>query len=88
MSTLHGDAPCAECGTTENIIWFTDDVLWNNVTRRKDNGHDGYQMNRWGKEPILCLPCFIGVVEGRGIRPVSWRVIPQYPVRRVPVEES
>ena len=76
LSTLHGDGPCADCGNPENIVWFTDDALWNQAVRS--------DLARWDdREPILCHRCFIEAVERAGIYPVSWRLIPQYPQRRV-----
>lgn len=84
-----GDGPCAECGTSDNPVWFTDDVLWNNVVRRWASGEDGYAATRWDTagDAILCLPCFIEVVEERGYRPTSWRVIPVWPIRRAADEQ-
>lgn len=79
MSTLQGDAPCNECGTTDNIVWFTDNTLWNNAVRGPDYA---LAMARWGVDPILCLTCFIGVVEEQGYRPAGWRVLPEWPVRQ------
>lgn len=64
-STLHGDGPCADCGTPHNICWFTESVFWNAVLV--------------DESPILCLPCFIRRVEAVGYRPVAWRVLPEWP---------
>lgn len=63
MSSLHGDGPCQDCGTTDNIIWFTDNVLWNAIC--PDDG-------------LLCIRCFVAKVEAQGYRPLSWRVIPNW----------
>lgn len=82
MSTLRGDAPCTECGTTDNLAWHTEDVFWNSVVRQRDDGFNGYFVSRWGLDPILCLPCFVKVAEERGYRPTSWRVTPVWPIRR------
>ena len=30
---IRGDIPCADCGTDENIVWFTENVFWNAVMR-------------------------------------------------------
>ena len=64
MSSLHGDGPCEDCGTAENIIWFTDNVFWNAVMP-----NDG----------ILCILCFAKRAEAVGYRPQSWRVLPSWP---------
>lgn len=64
-TTLHGDIPCADCGTTDNIVWFTDNVFWNAVCEPES--------------PILCIPCFIGRVEAKGFRPRAWRILPEWP---------
>lgn len=66
MSTLDGDTPCKDCGTEENIIWFTDSILWNNVIGTKESA-------------ILCLRCFVKRVEDAGLEPKSWRVMPEWP---------
>lgn len=79
-STLHGgDGPCEDCGTPDNIVWFTDSAFWNNVMWR----HSGLE---WGDvgipSPILCLPCFIKRAEAVGYRPTGWHVSPEWPWRR------
>src|SRR5688500_7105173 len=63
-STLSGDTPCWDCGTEQNIVWFTDNVFWNAVCP--------------DESPILCLPCFIKRTEAAGYRPVAWRVLPEW----------
>lgn len=68
LSTLHGDAPCQDCGTEDNIVWFTDSVVWNAVCV--------------AESPILCLPCFVARAELVGFRPTGWRVAPEWPWRR------
>ena len=77
MSTLEGDTPCSACHTEENIVWFTDDVVWNYVCRPP-----GYAL-----DPILCLPCFIEKAERAGLRPTGWRVTPQWPWQYAQPEE-
>jgi hypothetical protein len=67
VSTLYGDAPCADCGTSDNIIWWTDSVFWNAVCPPNDGS------------PILCVPCFIERSEARGFRPNAWKVTPDWP---------
>lgn len=82
MSSLNGDAPCAECGTSDNILWFTDSVLWNSVVRRADGGSlddYAYAESRWGGDPILCIRCFVTVAEERGYRPTGWRLLADWP---------
>jgi len=80
-STAHsGDAPCLDCDTRQNIVWFTDSVFWNEVMRI------GAGLEPWRPDipsPILCLPCFILRAERAGFRPTGWHVSPEWPVRRV-----
>ena len=45
---MNGDIPCADCGTNKNIIWFTDNVLWNDICRTKTTDAG-----------ILCVNCFV-----------------------------
>lgn len=71
QSTLEGDRPCADCGTSDNLVWFTDDVLWNTVIRS--------DLSRWGVDPVLCVTCFVRLAEEAGLRPTGWRVLPQWP---------
>lgn len=49
---LRGDGPCDDCGG-DNIVWSTDDVLWNRVVRDA------------GPELILCPVCFVARAEAR-----------------------
>lgn len=63
-STLNGDNPCDDCGTPDNIIWFTDNTLWNAVCT-EDN-------------PKLCIRCFVKRFEQIGYSTVSWRVLPAW----------
>lgn len=87
LTTLEGDGPCAECGTEENVVWFTDNTFWNAVVRLP-NDYEGardeyrYAIERWGREPILCIRCFVAVAEERGFRPTGWRLLPEWPTRR------
>lgn len=67
-----GDVPCYDCGTLDNIVWFTDNVVWNEVCRPEGFTHD----------PILCVTCFVVRAE-KVIAPTGWRIIPEYPVRKV-----
>ena len=62
---LRGDGPCADCGTEDNVIWFTDSVFWNAVVR-PDGGMDG----------LLCIPCFVVRVDAAGYAPIGWRLTP------------
>lgn len=70
MTSLDGDGPCADCGSENNIIWFTDNVFWNAVVR-EDPMRNGY-------EAILCIRCFVASVERMGYSPVGWRVTPAW----------
>ena len=72
-SELRGDGPCSDCGTNDNIVWFTDDVFWNEVCR----GESDYD------DPILCIPCFVTRVDAKGYEPMSWRLLPEWGWRRV-----
>lgn len=69
MSSLDGDTPCYECFTEGNIVWFTDDDLWNRAIRS--------DLSRWSdRDPILCVPCFARVCQERGYDPARWRLAP------------
>jgi hypothetical protein len=68
---LRGDGPCRDCDTPDNIVWFTDNVLWNEVVRRPNDGQCG----------ILCIPCFIVRVDAAGLVPTGWRLTPEWPWR-------
>lgn len=70
MSTLNGDGPCVDCGGP-NIVWFTDNVLWNEVCRRNPDQPD----------VILCIPCFVARAEVGGLRPTGWRLLAEFPWR-------
>lgn len=63
---LRGDGPCGDCDTLDNIVWFTESVLWNDVVRR-----DGY-------DAILCIPCFVIRVDAAGYFPTGWRLLPDW----------
>lgn len=65
---LRGDGPCGDCGTLDNIIWFTDNVLWNEVIRQPNDGYCG----------ILCIPCFVVRVDKSGLAPTGWRLTPNW----------
>jgi hypothetical protein len=67
-SALHGDGPCADCGGM-NIVWFTDNVLWNQVVRQR------------GPECILCIHCFVARADRAGLDPVAWRLLAEWPER-------
>jgi hypothetical protein len=67
---LDGDGPCSTCGTIENPVWFTDNVLWNDVVRS--------DLSPWGgAEPILCVLCFVALAETK-YRPTGWRLAPEF----------
>lgn len=63
---LKGDGPCSDCGTTENPIWFTDSVLWNEVIRQGDY-----------TEPTLCVNCFVVRTDEAGFA-CAWRLTPEF----------
>lgn len=73
MSTLaldlRGDGPCMDCGTEDNIIWYTESVFWNEAVRNQyPAAEDG----------ILCIPCFIMRVDDAGLAPTGWLLVPQF----------
>jgi hypothetical protein len=65
---LRGDGPCTDCGTLNNIVWFTDSWFWNDVVRTPEPPDP---------DPILCLPCFVTRVDKAGFKPAGWRVLPE-----------
>jgi len=68
-----GDHPCKDCGTDKNIVWFTDDVLWNEVmTEARGGGTIG---------AILCVRCFVIRAEKK-LHIKSWRLIPNYTMKK------
>lgn len=68
---LRGDGPCRDCDTTKNIIWFTDNVLWNEVMAFPEVGSN---------DPggIVCIPCFVRRVDRAGLCPTGWRLLPDW----------
>lgn len=70
---LRGDGPCSNCGTADNIVWFTDSVFWNEVVRTEPRLTDDAE--------ILCILCFVKMTARRGIDPVGWRLTPEFPIR-------
>jgi hypothetical protein len=71
---LRGDGPCADCGTLDNIVWFTENVLWNAVTRESVVAGEA-------REAILCIPCFVKRADAEGLRPIGWRLLAEWPWR-------
>jgi hypothetical protein len=67
---LRGDSPCRDCGTNDNICWFTDSPLWNEVM-----GGPGTMDDPGG---IICIPCFIERVDKAGLEPTGWRLVPEW----------
>lgn len=63
-----GDAPCTDCGTNDNIVWFTESVFWNAVCRSDPDYI----------EPILCIPCFVRRAQLKGYRPTGWRLLAEW----------
>jgi len=68
---LRGDGPCSDCGTLDNVVWFTDNVLWNHVMAFPEVSFD---------DPggILCIPCFVIRVDAAGLFPTGWRLLPDF----------
>lgn len=73
---LRGDGPCQRCGTMDNIGWFTDNVFWNHVVAQ------GPALDDPGG--IYCIPCFVILADGAGMRPTGWRLAPEWPWRQDP----
>lgn len=73
---LQGDGPCNDCGTLNNPVWFTDNVVWNRVT-----GEEVYAEDH--RLAILCINCFIVRADARGLKPTGWRLLPEWPWREV-----
>ena len=71
---LRGDGPCADCGTLDNIVWFTDNVFWNAVT-----GENVVHEEPYGA--ILCVTCFVQRTHDAGMSPTGWRLLPEWPIR-------
>ena len=71
---LRGDGPCGDCGTSDNIVWFTDNVLWNAVM-----GGPGTMDDPGG---IVCIPCFIKRTDTAGLDPTGWRLTAEWPWRQ------
>lgn len=66
---LQGDGPCQDCGG-ENIRWFTDNVLWNEVLGGPEARDD--------PGGLLCPQCFIKRVDAAGLEPSAWRLLPEW----------
>mgnify|MGYP001559197741 CR=1 FL=1 len=71
---LRGDGPCRDCGTLDNIGWFTENVLWNAVTGEKIYAEEA-------RDAILCIPCFVTRADQAGLHPTGWRLLADWPWR-------
>ncbi len=67
---LRGDGPCQDCGTLDNIVWFTDNVFWNQVV--------GGPATMYDPGGLLCIPCFVLRVDAAGLNPTGWRLLPEW----------
>jgi len=72
---IQGDTPCADCGTEANIIWFTDNVFWNEVMNKTPNFEKFKENDETGK--ILCINCFVSRAE-RKFKTTGWRLLPDF----------
>ena len=63
-----GDNPCADCGTKDNIVWFTESVLWNDVMG-EENGK------------ILCINCFVERAE-KDNKITGWKLSPEFKINK------
>ena len=63
---FNGDSPCDDCGTYKNIVWFTDNVFWNDVMKTNKN-----------RAKILCINCFVARAEKK-YRITGWRILPEF----------
>lgn len=75
---VRGDGPCADCGTLNNIVWFTDNVFWNAVT-----GESVVYADRTGA--VLCVGCFVTRAEAI-FHPTGWRLIPEFSWTKVSLD--
>jgi hypothetical protein len=71
---LGGDIPCSDCGTEDNIRWFTDNVFWNAVM---DDNLVHNQRNDKKETGILCPQCFVARTLNR-FKPTGWRLVPEF----------
>lgn len=69
MRNLGGDAPCADCQSQTNPVWFTDNVFWNFIMSKE-------------KYKILCLYCFIIRAENK-TAPTGWHIAPEWPYKEI-----
>ncbi|MEK6879275.1 MAG: hypothetical protein AABY22_06675 [Nanoarchaeota archaeon] len=60
---------CHKCKRVKNVIWFTDNVFWNDITGDK----------RWW---ILCIDCFVYLAE-REYKITGWRLLPEFPWKKI-----
>lgn len=68
---LRGDGPSDDCGTLNNPVWFTLNVLWNEVRQAQEKVYNE-------TFSILCPQDFIKRAAGVGIR-CGWLLIPGWP---------
>ena len=62
---LGGDGPCTDCGGP-NIVWHTENVLWNAVCRQEPY-----------VEPTLCVHCFVIRAE-KMFQVTGWLLLPGF----------
>ncbi len=67
---LRGDGPCQDCGTVDNVVWFTDNVFWNQVM--------GGPVTIGDPGGIVCIPCFVVRVDAAGFHVTGWRLLPEW----------
>ena len=72
-----GDGPCADCGTEDNIVWFTDNTFWNDVMN-KTPMFEQHKFESDETAKILCIDCFVKRAEDKYNIKGGWRVLPEF----------
>ncbi len=62
---ISGNIACINCLTREDIIWYTDNVFWNEVMGKNE------------RNKILCVYCFTKRAEKK-FKIMGWRLLPDW----------